>query len=125
LGHGAGPEEARLLELLEDLDRVGNIHRAVGGLGRGVAEFADAGVAGAGVVPAVGGFLRELLGHLVNLDAQLRVEALEQGAEVGGHDAAADQDDIGVFDVRGVFHGKGNTLHGYTRGGRVGRIVFG
>jgi uncharacterized YccA/Bax inhibitor family protein len=39
---------------------------------------------------AVGAFLGEILGHFVDLERKLRIEAFEQSGEVGGHDAAAD-----------------------------------
>ena len=103
-GHCVAPELLRLLELLEDSNRLGDVDRPVGLARRGVAQLADAGVAGAGVVPAVGAFLRQFLRDLVDLDGEVGLQPLEHGAEVGGHDAAADQDDIGVLDVRGVLH---------------------
>ena len=56
-GEGVAPKLFGALELLENLDRIGDVDGAIGFLVRGVAEFADAGVAGAGVVPTVGTFL--------------------------------------------------------------------
>jgi hypothetical protein len=64
------PELKRLLELLEDIDDLLDLDRAaVVGLGR-VADLAYAGVAGAGVVPAVGALEGQLVRRLVDLDAQ-------------------------------------------------------
>jgi hypothetical protein len=77
LGDGVGPELAGFFELLEDLDGIADIDRAVGRLRGRVAQLADAGVTGAGVVPAVGTFLGELVGDLVNLDAQAGLQPLE------------------------------------------------
>ena len=103
-GQRVAPKLFRAFKLLEDLDGVGDVDGAVGfAVGR-VAEFADAGVTGAGVVPAVGTFLGEIGRDLVDLDFEGRLEALEQRGEVGRHDAGADQNDIRVLDVRGVIH---------------------
>ena len=103
-GHAAidsvGPELLGVLELLEARQGPADLHAAVGLAGGRVAEFTQAGVAGAGVVPAVGAFLGELVRDLVHLEGELGLEALEQGGEVGGHDAAADQDDIGRLPQR-------------------------
>lgn len=101
---GVGPELFGKLELLEDLDEFCDVDAAVGLAVRRVAEFADTGVTGAGVVPAVGGFLGELGRDLVNLNRELRLEAFQQGGEVGGHDAAADHNDVGITDVRVMRH---------------------
>jgi len=101
-GHGVAPKLFGALELLENLDGIGDVDRAVGlAVGR-VAEFADAGVAGAGVVPAVGALLGEIIGDLVDLDFEALIEALQSTAEVRGHDAATDQDNIRILDVGGV-----------------------
>lgn len=90
LGDGVAPKLFGAFELLKNFDRVADVDRAVGfAVGR-VTEFANTGVAGAGVVPAVGTFLGEVLGHFVDLERKLRIEAFEQSGEVGGHDAAAD-----------------------------------
>ena len=76
-GHHVRPKLLGALELREDFYGVGNIHLAGGVLVGRVAEFTDAGVAGAGVVPAVRAFLREFSRRLVNLNGQRGVEALE------------------------------------------------
>lgn len=105
VGDGVGPELFGELELLEDLDELRDVDAAVGFAAGRVAELAEAGVTGAGVVPAVGGFLGEVGRDLVNLNRELRREALQQGGEVGGHDAAANQNDVGIADVRVIRHG--------------------
>ena len=50
---GVRPELERLLELREDIDDLLDLHGAVGFARRRVTQLTDAGVAGAGVVPAV------------------------------------------------------------------------
>ncbi len=55
--HGIAPELLRMLELLENLDDLADIDRPVCLARRRVAQLADAGVPGAGVVPAVRTFL--------------------------------------------------------------------
>lgn len=101
---GVAPELLRVFELLENLDHLVHVHRTVGFALRRVAQFADARVARARIVPAVRAFLREPVGDLVELDGEARIKALQQSPEICGHDAAADQDDVRVFDVRGVWH---------------------
>jgi hypothetical protein len=66
VGDGVAPELARLLEAREDLDGLGDVDRRTGCSGRRcVVEFAEAGVAGAGVVPTVGAFAGEIVGRFV------------------------------------------------------------
>ena len=93
---GVAPELAGEFEAGEDFEGFGDVDGRAGRRGRGrVVEFAEAGVAGAGVVPAGGAFGGEVRGGLVDLDGETRVEAFEHRADVGGHDAAADEDDVG------------------------------
>ncbi len=99
------PELLGLLELLEYLDDLAHVHRAVRLAPGRVAQLADAGVARARVVPAVGAFLRQAVGGLVDLEGKRRLQPLEHRAEVRGHDPAADQDDVRIFDVGGVSRG--------------------
>ena len=77
LAHGAGPELQRLLKLLENIDRFGDVDRAVGFAVRRVAEFADSGVTGPGIVPAMRCFRGKTLGRFKNRDAQFRVQFFE------------------------------------------------
>ena len=96
VGDGVAPELARLFEAGEDLDGLGDVDRRAGSGGRRcVVEFAETGVAGAGVVPAVGALAGELVGRFVDVNREARVEPLEHDAEVRGHDAAADEEDVG------------------------------
>ena len=77
LSDGVAPKLLRVFKLLKNFDRVADVDRAVRfAVGR-VTELADAGVAGAGVVPTVGAFLREIFGHFVDLDRKARIEAFE------------------------------------------------
>ncbi len=96
-----------MFELLENLDGLADVDGAIR-LARGrVAQLANTGVSGAGIVPTVRAFLRQFLGDFVDLNGKGRLQALEHRAQVGGHDAAADQDDIGVLNVGGIFHKSG------------------
>ena len=104
VARGVAPEIFRLLELLKNLDRLDHIDLAVIAAIRGVAQFADAGMAGAGVVPAVGTLLRQLLSDLVQLNLQVGLKILQYRTERGAHDAAANQDDIRVFNVLSAAH---------------------
>lgn len=111
LGDGVAPELARELEAGENLDGLRDVDRIAGRGGRGrVVEFAEAGVAGAGVVPTVGAFAGGFGGRLVDLNREPRIELLEHHSEVGGHDAAADENDVGG----GAAH---RGLDGYLRNG--------
>ena len=65
VAHRVAPEIFRMLELLENLDGLRHIHLAIrAAIGR-VAQLANPRVAGAGVVPAIGTFLRQFLGYFV------------------------------------------------------------
>ena len=59
------PEVFRLLELLKNLDRLGNVDLTVLPNIGSVAQFADAGMSRTGVVPTVGALLRQILGNLI------------------------------------------------------------
>ena len=96
MGDGVAPELARLLEAREDLGGFGDIDgRAGSGGRRGVVEFAETGVAGAGVVPTVGAFAGEFVDCFVDVNGEAGVEPLEHHAEMRGHDAAADEENVG------------------------------
>ena len=104
IARGVAPEIFRLLELLEYLNRLGHIDLAVVSAVRGVAQFADTGMAGAGVVPAVGTLLRQLVRDLVQLNLQVGLKILQYRTERGAHDAAANQDHIRIFNVLSAAH---------------------
>ena len=104
VAHGVAPEIFRLLELLKNLDRLGHIDLAVIAAVRGVAQFANSGMAGAGVVPTVGTLLRQLLSDLVQLNLQVGLKILQYRTERGAHDAAANQDHIRIFNVLSAAH---------------------
>src|SRR5690349_9744834 len=90
------PELARLLETREDLDRLRDVHGRPGnGRRRRIVEFAKAGVPSAGVVPAVGTLPRKLGRGFVYLDREAGIELLQHRTEMGGHDPATDEDDVG------------------------------
>ena len=105
VGDGVGPELLGMIELLEDFDGLGNVYRAIGLAVRGVAQFADAGMTGARVVPAVGAFLGEFFRDLIDLDGKAGLQALQHGTEIRGHDTAANQDHLGIFNMGRVRHG--------------------
>ena len=67
------PKLARYFKLLGNAHGAVGFHHAV--FLRRVVQFSKSGMAGAGVVPAVGGFLREGIGHLVDLHLQARFES--------------------------------------------------
>ncbi len=101
---GVAPELKGLLELVENLDRFVDIDFAVGPVVRRVAQFAEPGVAGAGIVPTVGGFHGQLLRDLVKLNLQAGVQLLKDGTKGCRHDTASDEDDIGVLNMIFAFH---------------------
>ena len=90
------PELAGNLELLVNIQRLSCRDGAVGASGC-VVEFAQRRVAGTCVIPGVGGFLSNLVEAFEQDDVPARFEFLEEHAEGGAHDAAADQDDVGSF----------------------------
>ena len=94
LAHGVSPELLGLLELLENLDRLGNLDPPVLTPVGGIAKLADPGVPGSCIVPAVGTLPGQLASDLEKLDPEARVEALQQGPEVSGHDPAPDEHDV-------------------------------
>ncbi|MNC26033.1 hypothetical protein D3C75_741500 [compost metagenome] len=94
-----GPELARNLELGVDVHGLLDVDAAIGGLGR-VVKLAQAGVAGACVVPGVGAFRGSGVHRLHDLKLQGRVELLEQYGQGGTHDARAYQYHINRFVLR-------------------------
>ena len=103
--HQGGPELAGGPELLVDAQRLGDVHPAVLVHGR-VVQLAEGGVAGARVVPRVGGLQAGLVEALVQGDGPGGLELLQQHAQGGAHDAAADQDDVVGGGGRGGGHGQ-------------------
>jgi hypothetical protein len=95
-----GPELLRMLELLEDRQCPADLHAAVGLEGGRIAEFAEPSVAGARVVPAIGGLAGKLGSDFDDVDREPRLELLEHRRQARRHDAAADQQH-----VRGGRHG--------------------
>ena len=103
--HRVRPELERLFELLKDINDLLDVDRAVG-LARGcVTQLTDTGVTGAGIVPPIAALIGQFVGRFEHLNLQRGVEALEQRTEVGRHDAAADQTDVGGGDERDGVHG--------------------
>jgi len=99
IGDGAladqmGPQLARDVELGVHLERLGDVDAAVVPL-RGVVQLAIGGMAGAGVVPALGALLGAIVQALEQGHAEGGVQLFEQGAQGGAHDAGADQHDVG------------------------------
>ena len=110
IGGRRAPKLLRLLELLEYPHCSADWHPAVRISRRCVAHLTQSRVARARIVPAIRGFRGQVLGSLNHLDTQTRVEPLEHHPERRGHDAAADEDDIGSFQeadipVRWRLHG--------------------
>ena len=85
------------LELPGDRGRL----RPVCGIGH-VVEFAEPGMAGAGVVPRVAALGGELTGFLEHDDAPRGFEDGEHRPQGRGHDAGADEHDIGLGDGCGA-----------------------
>ena len=98
-GHAAfdsvGPELLGVFELLEDRQGPADLHAAVGLAGGRVAEFTQAGVAGAGVVPAIRRLPGKFGRHLEHPDREPRIEPLEECAQARRHDATAEEHDVG------------------------------
>ena len=86
---------ARIIVLADKLHNAGTLVRAFREHGEALWERFNAGPA------ETAWYYRSVLEIL---EGKGGLQPLEDCAEVGGHDAAADQDDIGVFDVRGVLH---------------------
>ena len=94
-----GPELSRGFELFENFDGVRNINRTVLFSVGSVAQFANTRVSRASIVPAIGRLFRKLVCGFIKLDLQFRVQGLEQGPEICGHNSGADQDDVRLGDV--------------------------
>ena len=72
--HGVAPKIFGLLELIENLDRLGHIHFAVIAAIWRVAQLTNTCMASAGVVPTIGTFLRQLGRYLIELNSQVRLQ---------------------------------------------------
>jgi hypothetical protein len=93
--HRMRPELLRVLKLLEDRLGPADLHAAVGFAGGRVAQFAEARVPGARVVPAVRRLAGEFGRHLEPPDREPRIEPLEECAQARRHDPATDEYDVG------------------------------
>ena len=113
--HGVAPEIFGLFKLIENLDCLGHIHLAVSAAVGRVAQLANARVPGAGVVPAVGTFLRQLGGDFIELNLQVRLQIFQHAPQRGAHHAAADQNDVRILNVLNTTH-KGPTIWGKNYG---------
>ena len=101
--HQVGPELAGELELFVDEQCLGRADRTVFGCG-GVVELTEGGVAGSGVVPRVGAFEAGLVQPLEQGDGPVRFQLLDERPERGAHDAAANQDDVGMLGLGNEGH---------------------
>ncbi|MNV35955.1 hypothetical protein D3C71_1274160 [compost metagenome] len=99
--HLVRPELARDLERFGDADRALGLDAAIGQF-RGVVQFGECRVAGAGVVPAIRAFTGDAVEALVDLDVPVRLQFLQVGGQGDAHDAGADQHHIdGLVVARG------------------------
>src|SRR5437762_502829 len=87
---------------------------------RGVVQLAIGRVAGTRIVPGLRALLGAILERLEYCDAERRLQLLEHGAECGGHNARADQHDIGWAGVLGLHHKGTPSWSAWRRTGRVG-----
>ena len=122
-----GPELAGQLELLVDEERLGGVHRAVFG-GGGVVELTQRRVSGAGVVPGAGALQTRLVQLLEQGDRPVRLELLQEGTERGAHDAAANQDDVGMLGLGNESHNQspissGSGCHRISRTGLLLKLA--
>ena len=105
------PKLFRMFELMENFDGLADLDFAIRTAVWRIAKFANTGVPGAGIVPAIRCFFAESFSHFVKLNTQLWIQFLKHRAECGRHDAAADQYDVGIFDVVGTFHNINTLLY--------------
>ena len=91
---GVGPELAGHLELLIDIDRLGDLDSAVGLL-RGVVQFAQRRVAGAGVIPGIAALSCGGVEAFHQRDRPVRLNHAQQRTQGRAHDSGTDQDDVG------------------------------
>ena len=79
------PQLQRNLEIGIDGECTVDLNITVG-VFRGVVQFAVTGVAGAGVVPAIGAFVSNVAKTLDQGNLKRRVQAVQQGSQSGAHD---------------------------------------
>ena len=103
VGHEVGPELAGQLELLVDVQCLGGVHRAVFGCG-GVVKLTQGGVSGAGVVPGSRALEAGFVEALEQGDGPVGFELLDERTQRGAHDAAANQDDVGMLGLGNEGH---------------------
>ena len=87
------PQLATDLELFVDTDGLIGGDGAIWRLWR-VIEFTEGGVTGSRVVPRIRALLGDLTESLVDLDAPVGLQLLDQRAKGGTHDAATNEDDV-------------------------------
>ncbi len=93
---GVGPELTGDLELLVDIDRLGDVDGAVGVL-RGVVQFAQRRVAGSGVVPRVTALRGGGIEPFHQGDGPIRFDQTQQRTQRRAHDSRSDQYDVGLL----------------------------
>ncbi|MNQ40420.1 hypothetical protein D3C85_540710 [compost metagenome] len=105
-----GPELTGDLEGFIDFNGLGDLDVAVLVLRR-VVQFGQGGVAGTGVVPAVGAFQGDAIETLDHFHRHARLEFIEPDAQCRTHDAATDQQDIDFLGF-GCMHRHKGHRHG-------------
>ncbi|MNZ89055.1 hypothetical protein D3C78_1079580 [compost metagenome] len=60
----------------------------------GVVHFGEGGVAGTGVIPAVGAFFRYAIHAFIHVDGPVWLQLMQVSPQSGAHDAPADQNHI-------------------------------
>jgi len=95
------PELAGDLEGFVDFDGLGDVDVAVF-VFRGVVQLGQRGVAGTGVVPAVGAFFGDAVQALDHFHRPARLQLVQPHGQGGAHDAAADQQHIDFLGFCGV-----------------------
>ena len=99
LSRSVGPELERVLKVLEDRDRLGDINASVGLLVRRIGKLTDSGVPGPRIIPTIRCLLRRPIGHFEKLNRKTRLQLLEHGPESRGHDAGANEENVGFHAV--------------------------
>ncbi len=81
----------RQLELFVNVDGLRRVHAAIGRFGH-IVQLAQCSVASARVVPGVTRLRCDRIARLDDRDGPLGLDLLNEGAEGGTHDAAANED---------------------------------
>ncbi|MNE41589.1 hypothetical protein D3C80_1356690 [compost metagenome] len=84
------PELTRNLKRLVNHHGFADINGAVFFLW-GVVHFGESGVAGTGIIPAVGTFFRNAAHALIHVDGPVRLQLMQVSPQGGAHDTAANQ----------------------------------